>query len=194
MNKYIRAAIVVPFGAIKICWTKLFHMKDFRGPILCMISPLTEISIDSGARLSVGKMFKMRDGAKIRVRKGAECVIGNDTSVSSNSIIACHEKITIGDGVQLSPNVLIYDHDHDFRHPGGLNANRFKTAPVVIGNNCWIGANTVILRGTTLGDNCVVGAGSVIKGEFPDGSVIVQRKETGVIPFGGEALPSENRV
>lgn len=180
MNKYIRAAMVVPFGAVKMCWTKLFHIKSFHGPVVCMISPATEISIDHGAKLSIGKMFKMRDGAKIRVRKGAECVIGKNTSVNSNNMIVCHEKIVIGDGVQFSPNVQIYDHDHDFRHPDGLKSNHFKTTPVVIGNNCWIGANTVILRGTTLGDNCVVGAGSVIKGEFHAGSVIVQKRETSV--------------
>lgn len=178
MNKYIRAMVVVPFGAMKMCWTKLFHMNSFHGPLLCMVSPSTEISLDGGAKLSIGKMFKMRDGAKIRVRKGAECRIGSNTAVNSNNMIACRERIVIGDGVQLSPNVQIYDHDHDFRHPEGLNANHFKTSPVVIGNNCWIGANTVILRGTTLGDRCVVGAGCVIKGSYPSGTVIVQRRDT----------------
>ena len=185
MNKYIRALVAIPFGAIKMCWTKVFHMKNFRGPFVCIVSPFTEISLDYGAKLSIGKMFKMRDGAKIRVRKGAECLIGNNTSVNSNNMIVCHEKVIIGDGVQFSPNVQIYDHDHDFRHPEGLNANHFKTAPVIIGNNCWIGANTVILRGTILGDNCVVGAGCVIKGEFTAGSVIVQKKETSVSNVGG---------
>ncbi len=178
MNKYIRAAVVVPFGTMKMCWTKLFHMNNFRAPLICMISPLTEISIDSGAKLSIGKMFKMRDGAKIRVRKGAECIIGKNTSVNSNNMIACHEKIVIGDNVQFSPNVQIYDHDHDFRYTDGLKGKQYKTAPVVIGNDCWIGANTVILRGTTLGDNCVVGAGSVIKGDFPTGVVIIQKRDT----------------
>lgn len=178
MNKYVRAAVVVPFGALKMCWIKLFHIRRFHGPVICMISPSAEISLDYGASLSIGKRFKLRDGAKIRVRKGAACIIGNNTSVNSNNMIACHESIVIGDGVQFSPNVQIYDHDHDYKHPGGLKANRYKTAPVVIGNNCWIGANSVILRGTTLGENCVVGAGSVIKGNYPDNSVIVQKRET----------------
>lgn len=176
MNKYVRAAVIVPFGAIKICWTKIFHIRGFQGSLICMISPFTEISMDSGSKLKIGKMFKMRDGAKIRVRKGAECVIGNYTSVNSNNMIACHEKIVIGDNVQFSPNVQIYDHDHDFRHSDGLKANHYKTAPIVIGNNVWIGANTIILRGTILEDNCVVGAGSVIKGKYPADSVIVQKR------------------
>ncbi len=178
MNKYVRAVVVVPCGVIKMCWTKLFHMSDFHGSPVCMISPHTEITVDKGAKLSIGKMFKMRDGAKIRVRKGAECVIGNNTSVNSNNMIVCHDKVVIGDGVELSPNVQIYDHDHDFRCEGGIKARKYKTSPVVIGNNVWIGANTVILRGTTIGDNCVVGAGSIVKGEYPAGTAIVQKRTT----------------
>ncbi len=176
MNSYFRAAIVVPFGALKMITTKIFHPRSFSGSLLCMISPFTEITLDEG-RLIIGKMFKMRDGAKIRVRKGAECIIGNNTSINSNNMIACHERINIGSNVQLSPNVQIYDHDHDFRAEGGISAGKYKTAPVEIGNNCWIGANTVILRGTKLGDNCVVGAGCVIKGEYPNGTIIIQKRE-----------------
>lgn len=68
MNKYARGLVVVPFGAIKMMWTKLYHINSFSGPIICQISPFTEITIDRG-NLSIGKRFKMRDGAKIRVRK-----------------------------------------------------------------------------------------------------------------------------
>ena len=56
-------------------------------------------------------------------------------------------------------------------------------APIIIGNDCWIGANTVILRGTKIGDNCVVGAGCVLKGVFPTNSVIVQKRQTSVEAF-----------
>ena len=52
----------------------------------------------------------------------------------------------------------------------------YKTSPVVIGDDVWIGANTVILRGTVIGRDCVVGAGSVLKGVYPAGSVIVQKR------------------
>ena len=150
MNKYARGLVVVPFGAIKMMWTKLYHINSFSGPIICQISPFTEITIDRG-NLSIGKRFKMRDGAKIRVRKGAVCEIGDNSSVSSNNIIACREKIKIGNNVQLSPNVQIYDHDHDFRVKSGISEGMYKTAPVEIGNNVWIGANTIILRGTKIG-------------------------------------------
>ena len=116
MNKYVRAAYCLPCGLIKIGWTKLFHGKDFKGPLRCLISPLTEITMDPTAKLIIEDNFKMRDGAKIRVRRNAVCIIGKNTSVNTNNMIACHERIEIGDNVQLSPNVQIYDHDHDFRY------------------------------------------------------------------------------
>lgn len=180
MNKYVRAAVCVPCGMIKMAWAKLFHLKSFSGPFVSLVSPHTEITMDNGAELRIGSNFKMRDGAKIRVRKGAVCKLGKNVSVNSNNVIACHECIEIGDDVQLSPNVQIYDHDHDFRAEGGIKAGKYKTAPVKIGNNVWIGANTVILRGTEIGDNCVIGAGCVVKGKYEDGSLIIQKRETTV--------------
>ena len=103
MNKYVRAAVCVPCGMIKMAWTKLFHFRSFSGPLISLVSPHTEITIDGGAELRIGKNFKMRDGAKIRVRKGGTCIIGNNSSINSNNMIACHERIEIGDDVQLSP-------------------------------------------------------------------------------------------
>ena len=180
MNKYIRAAVCVPCGIIKMACIKLLHPISFNGPIISLVSPFTEFTMDRGAKLTIGKMFKMRDGAKIRVRKGAICTIGNNTAINCNNMIACRECIEIGNDVQMGPNVQMYDHDHDFRANGGLKAGKYKSTPIKIGNNVWIGANTVILRGTEIGDNCVIGAGCVIKGKYEKDSVIIQKRTTEV--------------
>ena len=63
---------------------------------------------------------------------------------------------------------------------------KFQTSPITIGSNVWIGANTLILRGTTIGDNCVVAGGSVIRGSYPADTVIVQKRTTEVIVQHGE--------
>ena len=47
------------------------------------------------------------------------------------------------------------------------------TAPVTIGDNCWIGAGAVICPGVTIGDNSVIGAGSVVTRDIPANSVAV---------------------
>lgn len=187
VKRYIRAFICISFSLIKFIVIKLFNGKSFISGYINMCSPMSEIENRKGY-LQIGRMLKMRSFSHIRVRKNAECILGDNVSLNYGCMIVAHENIKIGSNVELAPNVLIYDHDHDFRHSDGLSANHFKTSPVVIGDNCWIGANTVILRGTILGDNCVVGAGSVISGKYPAGSVIVQKRTTTVVDFKGNLL------
>lgn len=170
--------IVVPAGFIKIALTKLVHIKHFSGPFVSMISPSAELSLDRGGELSIGRNFKMRDHAKLRVRASGRCIIGDNTSINSNSMVVCHNRIVIGNNVQLSPNVQIYDHDHDYSVPGGVQSMRYRLGDVEIGDNVWIGANSVILKDTRIGNNCVIGAGSIIHGVYDDNSVIVQKRET----------------
>ena len=177
MNKYLRALVVYPTGFAKLGLLRLLHAGRVSAPLGCQVSPLSELTVDFGARLTIGPGFKMRDGAKLRVRRGAVCTLGKNVSLNSGNMLACQERVRLGDDVILSPNVQIYDHDHDYRAEGGVAAMRFKTAPVSIGSNVWIGANCVILRGTQIGDNCVIGAGCVVRGEIPPGSVVTQGRE-----------------
>ena len=180
MNKYLRALIVYPTGIAKMGMNKLMHGGKFSGPMLCQLSPLSEITFDRGGELRIGGGFKMRDGAKLRVRKGAVCTMGKNVSINSGNVINCQSSITLGDNVILSPNVQIYDHDHDYACEGGVAAGKYITGPVEIGSNVWIGANCVILRGTKIGDNCVIGANSVVKGEIPANSVVYGARDMSI--------------
>ena len=181
MNKYIKAIFCVPFAGIKYAILKLENGKRFSAAFPAITSPLTEITVEGKSELRIDRKLKMHNGAKIRVRKGGKLEIGKNFGMSNGCVVTAYDHIEIGDNVMLGPNVLIYDQDHDYRAEGGVAAMKFKTAPVVIGNNVWIGANTLILRGTTIGDNSVVGGGTVIKGEYPPNSVIVQKRTTEVI-------------
>ncbi len=179
MNRNVRNCLSVAYGYFKLSLLKVIHKVKYGK--LPRVSIGTEFAIDSKARLMIGNRFLMRGGSRIRISKGAMLKIGNNVAIRPNCMLATHEYVEIGDNVQLSPNVQIYDHDHDFRHFEGLRSNHFNTTPVYIGNNVWIGANVVILRGTRIGDGCVVGAGAVIKGDYPDNCLIVQKKETSLI-------------
>lgn len=183
MNKFLRATVVIPTGFLKTLCLKLFHPKSFKGVQFAQISPHTEIILEKGAKLEIGSGFKMRDGAKIRVRKGAKLTIGKNVSVNSNNIIVCRESIAIGTGVEFSPNVQIYDHDHDFRFDGGIKAKRYKTSPIIIEDNAWIGANTIVLRGSHIGSNSIIAAGSIVKGIIPANSIFVQKKDSTIINY-----------
>ena len=56
--------------------------------------------------------------------------------------------------------------------PNGGDSDLVPAKPVQIGKNCFIGCNSIILKGTVLGDGCVVGAGAVVAGKFEDNCVI----------------------
>lgn len=183
MKKYIRAMICIIYTFIRFSFLKLFHIKGFKFSVLNLFSPFTEIEINRNAKLILGKLVRARSGTRIKVREGAEIQIGDNTSFNYGCIVISHEKIIIGKDVQFGPNVFIYDHDHDFRVENGLKDLKYKTSPVVIGDNVWIGANTVILRGTKIGNNCVIGAGSVIKGEYLDNSIIYQKRNTSIVNY-----------
>lgn len=181
MNKYVRAVVCVPVGIIKLTLTKFFHYSGLRFNPIVALSPFTEITLDRGSILVIGKKFRMRGGSRIRIRKGGSLIIGNNTYINHNCMIVCHDRITIGNDVQFSPNVMIFDHDHDYS--AGLKKQKFKVSPVLIGDDVWIGANTIILRGTTIGDHAVIGAGSVVKGHVPANTIYVQNRETKLLPI-----------
>lgn len=181
MNKYVKAAFCVPLAGIKYAFLKLENGGRFCASFPAIMSPLTEVTVEGKSELCIGKNLKMHNGAKIRVRKGGKLQIGKNFGMSNGCVVTAYDHITIGDNVMLGPNVLIYDQDHDYRAEGGVAAMKFKTAPVVIGNNVWIGANSIILRGTTIGSGSVVGGGTIAKGTYPENSVIIQKRTTEVL-------------
>lgn len=176
MRRTLGNIISVICSFLRFAWLKLFHIKGLRFFVIERFSPNVVVEINRRGKLLLGKKVRVHSGTKIKVRSGATMSLGSGVKVNYNCIFVAKDSITIGEGTEIGPGVFIYDHDHDYR--SGLKENKFLTAPVSIGKNCWIGANTVILRGTTIGDNCVIGAGSVVKGEFPSDSVIIQKRET----------------
>lgn len=92
--------------------------------------------------------------------------------------VAYANRITIGEQTTISSGVYILVHDYSIgtairsirpTTPGDMP--RFLRE-VKIGNNCFIGAHTIILPGTTIGDNTIIGSGSVVKGNIPSGVVV----------------------
>lgn len=114
---------------------------------------------------------------------GAVIDIGDRVGISGATIYA-RKGIHIGENTAIGGNCKILDNDF---HPldaeqrlklmqdvhGGEAADLIPAREIHIGKNCFLGCNSIILKGTVLGDNCVVGAGAVVCGKFEDSSVIV---------------------
>ena len=135
------------------------------------------LEIREGGRLKTGKgTVTIQNGCRIVVENGGELDIGDDVGIYSNCYIAVHNRVSIGNNTIFGPGVVVVDQDHDYRDPGGLKAEKYRVGTVTIGNNVWIGANAVILRGSIIEDNSVIGAGSVVKGHVQEGSVYINRR------------------
>lgn len=178
MNRQINNIISVGYSLIRFTVIKAIHGKRFSFKGMQRFSPNSQMFFLNKGEIHLGNKVRVHTGTKIRAISGGKVSIGTNATFNYNCMIVALKSITIGKGVEFGPNVLVYDHDHDFRVKGGLKANKYRSADVIIGDNSWIGANTVILRGTKIGENCVVGAGCVISGEYPDNSIITQKRET----------------
>lgn len=124
----------------------------------------------------IGKNFRLESSARIRVINGGRLLIGDNCFFDCGAYLTALGEITIGDNCLFGPGVMIFDHDHDYKGPGGVSAGDSIIGKITIGNNVWVGANCVILRGTTIGDNSVIAAGSVVKGYIPSNSLVYQKR------------------
>lgn len=130
------------------------------------------------------KKFKLKIGhsrfkmyGTINIRDNAELIIGDGVFFNSHCTISCMNSIKIGDNTLFGSNVYIYDNDHNYRDPNSLIKNQgYSLLPIVIGENCWIGANVIILKGVTIGANSVIGAGVIVHNDIPENTLIFNKQ------------------
>ena len=91
--------------------------------------------------------------------------IGNNNGFSG-TVIGAYKHIKIGDNFKGGANTLITDFDW---HPEDLRSGEPK--PVIIGDNVWLGLNSIVLKGVTIGDNVLIGANSVVTKDVPANAV-----------------------
>lgn len=103
---------------------------------------------------------------------GYNIEIGENFYSNHNLVILDPAKVTMGDNVFIGPNCGFYT----AQHPLDIetrNKGLEYAYPIKVGNNVWIGGNVVVLPGVTIGDNCTIGAGSVVVKDIPANSVAV---------------------
>lgn len=102
-------------------------------------------------------------------------IIGDMVCINRNVHIGCINRITIGQGTLIGSNVLITDHSHGDKEYDLSPSSRplYSKGPIVIGENVWIGENVCILPDVTIGDNCIIGAGSIVTKSIPCNSIVV---------------------
>ncbi|MCB0743254.1 MAG: acyltransferase [Ignavibacteriae bacterium] len=103
--------------------------------------------------------------------KGAYIKIGNNTRLNG-VFIHSQAGIDIGNDCVIASGVQIIDSNGHKVNSINRTIDRDNPIPIKIGNNVWIGLNSIILKGSVIGDNSVVAAGSIVKGIFPNNVLI----------------------
>lgn len=147
------------------------------GFTICFAFKNSIIKIGNGAIINSGSfsnLLGLYQKTIIIARNGGQISIGKNFGISGSTIYSI-SKITIGDNCLIGANCKIIDNDFhplDFQKRKKNDFRDITKKPIHIGDDCFIGMNSIVLRGSYLGNNCIVGAGSVVSGKFPDNVVI----------------------
>ncbi|HTN20028.1 MAG TPA: DapH/DapD/GlmU-related protein [Pelobium sp.] len=112
----------------------------------------------------------------VTVSEESKLIIGDYVGISGAYICAVNE-IIIGNYVNIGVGVRIYDtdfHPIDYlerRENPGFDLNKIPHSSIHIGNDVWIGANAIILKGVTIGERSIIAAGSVVTKDVPANSI-----------------------
>lgn len=130
-------------------------------------------------KIAFGNSINFRNYIHIIVGKNAVLEIEDNVFMNNFCSINCMEYIKIGENTLFGENVKLYDHNHAyFNTPERkISHSEFVTAPIVIGKNCWLGSNVVVLKGVTIGNGSIIGAGCVIAKDVPPNSTIINKQE-----------------
>jgi acetyltransferase-like isoleucine patch superfamily enzyme len=120
---------------------------------------------EKARRLGFGKGTSIYDGSLVI----GDVVVGPNTWIGPFTVLDGSGGLEIGAYCSISAGVQIYTHDSV---QWALTSGKagYERAPTRIGNNCYLGPNTVVAKGVTIGDRCVVGANSVVLHDIPSDS------------------------
>jgi acetyltransferase-like isoleucine patch superfamily enzyme len=132
----------------------------------------------------------------IRVEAKGQLTIEDEVYIGDGVIISVADRVTIGAGTLMAHGAQIFDntsHALDWaerqRHFRGLIGREkkgpieFPRAAVTIGRHCWLGMNSLVLKGVTVGDRSIVGAGTVVTRDVPPDTVAVWGGELRFLPL-----------
>lgn len=151
---------------------KLGEKNNFYQEIIFLGEGEINIGDNSSFGYKIGGKFK-NNLIELQVRsKSAKIIIGKNVLINNGLIIISLGKIIIGDYTLIGSNVTILDHNAHGIHPEKRRNYPGTPKEIIIGENVWIGNNSIILPGTKIGKNSIVGAGAVVSGEFPNDVII----------------------
>ncbi|MBD3350105.1 MAG: acyltransferase [Candidatus Lokiarchaeota archaeon] len=123
-------------------------------------------------------------GSKISIQKKGVLKIGHDFRISAEGTIVCHHNIDIGDQCLFAWDVLVMDTDLHKIMIKGQQINRNEA--IILGDHIWIGARSLILKGSKIEKNCVVAANSLVTKAFSGENLLIAGSPAKILKQGIE--------
>lgn len=133
------------------------------------LGPGCDVVLAPGSKVQLSSVH-ISPRVTIAAGPGATIVI-EDSFVGPGAVLAAQQDLRVGQGTKIAEMVVIRDANHD--HTAPLREMRFRSSPVDIGRDVWLGAGSIVLAGAHVGDGATVGAGAVVTGDVPPGATVV---------------------
>jgi acetyltransferase-like isoleucine patch superfamily enzyme len=151
------------------------HLTIGSGSVLehgARLTCLSRQGIRIGKRVTVGK-YSLIECTSVLWLLGDGLELGDDSSVGDYSFIGCAGGVTIGNRVLMGQRVSFHSQNHRFDDPARPIRDQGVTSKrIIVGDDCWLGAGSIILSGVEIGPGSVVAAGSVVNRSFGPNSVL----------------------
>lgn len=123
--------------------------------------------------INIASHVALKEGARIcACNPQASVTIGENTTIGYHTFIFASEQITIGKNCLIAPFVYLVDSDHEISRNELINQQANKTAPIIIGNDVWLGSNVTVLKGVRIGDGAVVGANALVNSDVEPYTIV----------------------
>ncbi len=187
LSPQLKALTSIVFSARRI-WYRLRYPNLVMGKDVLFIGRLR---LKAKTQLILGDRVRIRQN--VIINGGGRVTVGHDTLLNG-CWIGSQRSVSVGSWCLIS-DCSVVDTDYHNLLPRDRHSPLSERAvsPVIIGDNVWIGAQAIVLKGSRLGSDSVVGSGAVVRGEVTEGVVVVGNPATVVRVFsaverGGSAV------
>jgi acetyltransferase-like isoleucine patch superfamily enzyme len=122
----------------------------------------SDVTIEGSASVDDGVVLLCSGSAK-----KDKLIIRRGTYVNRYTMFDACDRIEVGCHCMIGPHCYITDHDHGHQTGSLVSKQPLVSAPVRIGDDVWIGAGAIILKGVNIGDGALIGAGAVVTSDVP---------------------------
>ena len=161
----VRCGMLSPASVGRFLWWTAQGAKFGRG------TRVPRLSINWPHQVSVGRQCGLEDDVCFKFdgpwQPGPSIVVGDRVFIGRGCEFNVRLRVVVEDDARIAAGCRFIDHDHEIAPIGRWQGGAGREGPIVVGDDAWVGANAVVLRGVTIGRGAIVGAGAVVSRSVP---------------------------